>query len=91
MTTPSSSDPDQKWQEQRRQWRDQQVQWHAENDDQRPFYKPGMPFRLALSMATIIAFLLMALVVVWFSVVAGIILFICAMIFLVIELTMGGR
>jgi ABC-type transport system involved in cytochrome bd biosynthesis fused ATPase/permease subunit len=90
MTDRDSQLPKQ-WQEQRQQWRDNQIQWHADNVDRQPFYKPGIPFHTALSIGTIVAFLLAALVVVWFSVVSGIILFICAMIFLVIELTMGGR
>lgn len=67
------------------------IQWHSPNEVQRSFYKPGMPFRMAVSLVIIGAFLLVSLIIVWFSVLAGILLFICAGIAIVIELSTDGR
>jgi hypothetical protein len=81
---------DQEWSQQRQKWHDQQIRWYSLNETQRSFYKPGMPFRTVVSLLIISAFLLVSLIIVWFSLLAGILLFICAGIAIVVELATGG-
>lgn len=90
---PSDHDPKlpKEWREQRQQWQDYQRQILEQNEDNRPFYKPGVPFRTVVSLAFICAFLIMSIIIVWFSVFAGVLLFICAGITLAVELATGGR